>query len=239
MVFRCVSMKPKICDGIRIREESWGAILFDRWLGVIYELNEDGYRMLSLCDGEKTVEDIIEALAQEYESTFEQIKPSVKKLLHFLQKHKLVAYKLVAPEKLVKTDFEEIPHKVVRYGGETLEMGSGFEYHREHPLTAPLHVSFEITLKRNLHCQHCYVNAGDSYGTELSTRRIMEFVDELAEMRVFSITICGGEPMTRKDIFPIIERCIQNDIATLLSTNGTLIAREKERKLEKLHIWGR
>lgn len=231
-------MKPAVRDGMKIREESWGAILCDEWLSVIYELNEDGYRMLLLCDGENTVEDIIKILSKEYTSSPEEVRPQVEKYLHFLQERKIIVYETVTADELIKTHFKGTSHKAVRYGGETLEIVSGFERYRERSLSAPLSVSFEVTSKCNLRCQHCYANAGDSGEGELTTEQILKFIDELAEMKIFSIAISGGEPMMRSDIFQIVERCIHNRIPTLLSTNGTLITREKAEKLKEIGLGG-
>jgi len=229
-------VRPRIREGIKRREESWGEILADRWLGAMYELNEDGTRILSLCDDEKTVEDITKTLAQDHEMPADQMRPSVEEFLQFLKEHELIAYGPVNREELVKNRFEEAARRAVVYGGEGLETISGFEHYRERPLNAPLNVSFEVTSKCNLRCQHCYANAGDACEGEMPTERVLRFIDELAEMKIFSIAISGGEPMTRKDIFKIISRCIKNDIGTMLSTNGTLITRQKARKLKDLGL---
>jgi len=77
-------MRPKLRERITIREEKWGAIVCDRALGVLYELNEDGYRVLTLCNGRRTIEDIVDILSNEYETSPCLIEPIAKKYLDAL-----------------------------------------------------------------------------------------------------------------------------------------------------------
>lgn len=227
-------MKPKLRERIVVRKESWGAIACDRLLGVLYKLNQDGYRMVALCNGERSVGDIVQLLAKEYETKPSEIKPIVEKYLETLLQQHILVDRPIDLSELIKEHFGEITHKNVRYGSETLETISGYERFREHPLSAPLSVSFEVTYRCNLRCKHCYANAGNPLEGELTTKQILKFIEELAEMKVFSISLTGGEPMTHKDIFRIIQHCVDHDMGVLLSTNGTLMTRENALKLKKM-----
>lgn len=227
-------MKPKLRERLVVRKESWGAIVCDKLLGVLYKLNHDAHRMLAICNGERRVEDIVQVLAREYETKPSEIKPIVEKYLETLLRQHIIVDRHIDLNELAERHFEEITHKTVRYGSETIETISGFERFREHPLSAPLSVSFEVTFRCNLRCKHCYANAGDPLDGELSTKQIMRFIERLAEMQVFSISLTGGEPMTRKDILQIIRHCVDHDLGVLLSTNGTLVNREAARKLKKI-----
>ncbi len=48
---------------------------------MIHQLNEVGSRVWMLCDGEKTVEDIIDIIAREYEVDQKEITPDVKNFI--------------------------------------------------------------------------------------------------------------------------------------------------------------
>lgn len=221
-------------EGITVREEEWGAILCDRVLGVLYELNEDGYRLLKLCDGKRTFDDIIEVLSKEYETSLDDVKPAAEEFLETLLNQHIVTDRPVDLKELASARSSKRKHKTVIYGSETLETISGFERFRERTLSAPLNISFEVTYKCNLRCKHCYASAGNALEEELTTKQILKFIDELADMKVFSISLTGGEPLARKDIFQIIRHCVDNNLGVLLSTNGTLITREKAMQLRKM-----
>lgn len=231
---KCDDVKPRLREKIIVREEKWGAILCDKVIGAIYELNEDSYRLLKLCDGTKTLRDIVEILSKEYETSPDEMKTIVEEHLETLFKQHIIVERPVNLKKLAEARVRKQDRKRVSYGGEMPEVISGFERFRERTLSAPLSVSFEVTYSCNLCCKHCYANAGAPLDGELTTEQIFRFIDELAEMKVFSISLTGGEPLTRKDIFHIIQRCVDNDIGVLLSTNGTLITREKAERLKKM-----
>jgi radical SAM protein with 4Fe4S-binding SPASM domain len=55
-------------------------------------------------------------------------------------------------------------------------------------------------------------------------------------MGVFVFGLVGGEPLLRKDIFEILEYARKKDLATSMSTNGTLIDKEIAKKLKEVNI---
>lgn len=61
-------------------------------------------------------------------------------------------------------------------------------------LRAPVNVTWEITLKCNLHCAHCLSDAGAALERELTTRECRQLVDQLTDLKVFQVNIGGGEP---------------------------------------------
>ncbi len=75
------------------------------------------------------------------------------------------------------------------------------------------------TMRCNLRCTGCY--AGSYSRDELSFETINRVLDEAKEMGTYFITVSGGEPFFRKDIFEVFKR--HNDAAFLVFTHGGLI----------------
>jgi len=82
------------------------------------------------------------------------------------------------------------------------------------------------TLACNLNCQFC--DTTDRHRppvNELSRERLLEIVDEAAQMGVKRLFLLGGgEPLLRKDATPaIMERAKSHGMEGILTTNGTLL----------------
>jgi mycofactocin biosynthetic radical S-adenosylmethionine protein MftC len=101
-------------------------------------------------------------------------------------------------------------------------------------LCAPVNLTWEITLKCNLHCRHCLSGAGLSHPRELTTAECRTVLDELAAIKVFQINVGGGEPFARSDFFEILEYAHHKGIVACISTNGTLLTRDICRRLAAL-----
>jgi mycofactocin radical SAM maturase len=91
------------------------------------------------------------------------------------------------------------------------------------PLSAPVTVTWEVTLGCNLHCDHCLSGSGPGHQrpNELTTAEALDFVDQLDEMDVFQVNIGGGEPFVRPDVMELLGALTDRGISTCVSTNGT------------------
>ena len=90
-------------------------------------------------------------------------------------------------------------------------------------LDAPICLTWELTYACNLQCIHCLSSSGQRDPRELSTAEAKRVLDELRDLQVFYINIGGGEPMIRRDFFPIVEHAIGRGIGVKFSTNGAFI----------------
>jgi len=79
---------------------------------------------------------------------------------------------------------------------------------------------WNFTNRCNLSCLHCYSRADLDSQDMLTTENIMETLPKLKENGVKFLIFSGGEPLTRKDIYAIADRCKELGIVTYLSTNG-------------------
>jgi radical SAM protein with 4Fe4S-binding SPASM domain len=105
----------------------------------------------------------------------------------------------------------------------------------------PYVVSWNLTYRCNLACEHCYLDAGGTplVGTEnfadrseLSTEECFKVIDEIAAFAPECLTILtGGEPLLRRDILEIIQRAAERELWVVVGTNGVLITENVARRL--------
>ena len=97
----------------------------------------------------------------------------------------------------------------------------------------PYVVSWNLTYRCNLACEHCYLDAGGTplVGTEnfadrseLGTEECFRVIDEIAGFAPECITILtGGEPLLRRDILEIVRRASERGLWVVVGTNGVRI----------------
>ncbi|KKS70814.1 MAG: hypothetical protein UV41_C0012G0004 [Candidatus Daviesbacteria bacterium GW2011_GWA2_42_7] len=87
----------------------------------------------------------------------------------------------------------------------------------------PLTVVLNVTSRCTLQCGYCYGQYFKSKQKDFSTKELLGLVDSLGKLGTRSITLGGGEPLTRGDIGKIIKRIKLNGIECGFNTNGTLI----------------
>ncbi len=94
-------------------------------------------------------------------------------------------------------------------------------------------VVWNVTYRCNLLCQHCYSASRDGeYRGELTFQEGLDLIKDLADYGVPAIVVSGGEPLLREDIFPLIETAAKKGVSVALSSNGTMITREKALRLK-------
>jgi putative heme d1 biosynthesis radical SAM protein NirJ1 len=98
-------------------------------------------------------------------------------------------------------------------------------------------VVWNTTRTCNLKCIHCYSNSeSKKYEGELDTREALRFIDHLAEFKVPVILFSGGEPLLREDLIELVTYAKGKGIRATISTNGTLLSREKAATLKDLGV---
>jgi MoaA/NifB/PqqE/SkfB family radical SAM enzyme len=94
----------------------------------------------------------------------------------------------------------------------------------------PLYVKIKLTWRCNLRCQMCNYWRQERQNS-LSPELLRATIDELAEMGCGKIHLSGGEPLLREDLFELIEYMVAKGMRVNLTTNGTLLTREKAEEL--------
>jgi radical SAM protein with 4Fe4S-binding SPASM domain len=102
------------------------------------------------------------------------------------------------------------------------------------PFARPYVVSWNLTYRCNLACEHCYLDAGGTplVGTEnfsdrseLGTEECYRVIDEIAAFAPECLTILtGGEPLLRRDILSIVRRAAERGLWVVVGTNGVRIS---------------
>lgn len=87
----------------------------------------------------------------------------------------------------------------------------------------PFTTLIELTYRCNLRCSHCYVYKNTLTNQELTTLEVKRLLDELAQEKVFSLTLTGGEIFLRDDLFEILDYIRKKGFMLRLFTNGILI----------------
>jgi MoaA/NifB/PqqE/SkfB family radical SAM enzyme len=94
----------------------------------------------------------------------------------------------------------------------------------------PLYVKIKLTWRCNLRCQMCNYWRQERHNA-LSPELLRTTVDELAKLGCGKIHLSGGEPLLREDLFELIEYMVDKGMRVNLTTNGTLLSREKAQRL--------
>ena len=105
----------------------------------------------------------------------------------------------------------------------------------------PYVVSWNLTYRCNLACEHCYLDAGGTplVGTEnfadrseLGTDECFRVIDEIAAFAPECVTILtGGEPLLRRDILEIVRRASERGLWVVVGTNGVSITENLAKRL--------
>ena len=97
-------------------------------------------------------------------------------------------------------------------------------------------ISWNLTKRCNLNCDHCYLDANFRGGfrtDELSTDECRRVIDQIAEVNPNAFLILtGGEPLLRPDIYDLIRHAAEKKFMVVLGTNGTLINKINAEKIK-------
>lgn len=166
-----------------------------------------GNEIVAMCDGEKTLKEIIAALCEKYEGSYEESAENVLAFANEIREKYFLREEPFPP--LGKVDKENV---------------------KIHELW------INVTNKCNLRCIHCHLSAGVPLEDELTTEEICGIFSQAEEMGVEKITISGGEPLVRDDISSLLEYAHEHIGNITFITNGTLITEEVAEKLSEWNV---
>lgn len=99
-------------------------------------------------------------------------------------------------------------------------------------MRTPRHVDIDITNRCNLRCHYCYhFSSEGDVQKDLPTEEWLKFFDELGASAVMDVTLAGGEPFMRTDLFELIDGIVRNRMRFSLLSNGTLIDNERAKRI--------
>jgi len=98
------------------------------------------------------------------------------------------------------------------------------------PLVKPNTITITLTSRCNLQCVMCdhWKNKSEE---GLSLEKIKDIIDQISNWSIKEIDLSGGEPFVRKGIFDVIQYATKKNIAINITTNATLLDKEKIEKL--------
>ncbi|HEY4186302.1 MAG TPA: radical SAM protein [Polyangia bacterium] len=109
-----------------------------------------------------------------------------------------------------------------------------------HDNLVPLNVSLETTLECNIRCVHCYnfdrdeprarrksataCGSGAAHeATQLSTDELLAVMGDVRAAGCLFLSLTGGEVLTHPDLFALLDRARDLNLAVQLLTNGTML----------------
>lgn len=125
-------------------------------------------------------------------------------------------------EKLESMDNNQIAAylaKFFRFNPPEIKWEFIFPKNHETPLSAPIGMYLEISPLCNLNCGHCYKPKSE-LKVPLSLLQFKKLIDNLHEMGIFEIRICGNEPTTSPFLFEIAEYIKAKDMYLGINTNA-------------------
>lgn len=88
------------------------------------------------------------------------------------------------------------------------------------------------------HCRYCYADTYTKVQHPLSTQRILELIEEAADMGVQRIAMIGGEVFLHQDWATILDALVSRGIAPEYISTKLPLTREVIRQLEDIHYQG-
>ena len=123
---------------------------------------------------------------------------------------------------------------VLRYGRESGRLPSHLlQFSRD---KKPV-IVWNMTRRCNLKCVHCYAHAVKVDGVDdIDTGKALAMIDDLAAFGCPVMLFSGGEPLVRSDLTELASHATAKGMRAVISTNGTLITREKARELKAVGL---
>lgn len=83
-------------------------------------------------------------------------------------------------------------------------------------------VTFGVTDRCNLRCKHCLASSTLDQANDLPLEKIAQLSVELHELGCKSVSLFGGEPLLREDLWDIVHLFKKNGVEVRINTNATL-----------------
>lgn len=160
-------------------------------------INKTAVEIISLFNGSKTYNEIIQYLSQKYSESFDSIEDKVRPFINKLK----TQYNYTIKEQLYPNSKEIIKSKYYNY--------------------YPTVVTLELTNTCNIRCRHCYGNYGVENKQIMSLDDINTIIPPLGEIGVSILELTGGDPTMNPNTAEAIEKAFDVGISTvMLLTNG-------------------
>ena len=170
-------------------------------------VNMDGARLLELCDGQLTTEELLEKHNRLYPDNI-LVPEAAAAFFDSAEKEAMI---IRGPEK-IKSD---------------ARVAGSFDHYY------PNHMTFELTDQCNYRCAHCYRESSPDLHKRLDTAKVKEYISALHENGGSVIELTGGEPMLHKDFFELVDYACERMNLVAILTNGYYLQEEAIARLLK------
>jgi len=102
--------------------------------------------------------------------------------------------------------------------------------------SAPMSVFLSVTNECNLRCIYCSADAKTPFDDELSLEEFYQLIEEFKTLGIFQVTVTGGEPFMRRDVFLILKKLVEAKIKVSVISNGTMITDRTAEQLVDLNV---
>lgn len=101
-------------------------------------------------------------------------------------------------------------------------------------------ISWNITRRCNLYCEHCYRDSGPyaPVAGQLSTEEGRCLIDQIKEAGFRLLIFSGGEPLTRDDVCELVAYAASTGLRPVMGSNGTLLTAAKASALKAAGLGG-
>jgi pyrroloquinoline quinone biosynthesis protein E len=198
---------PQLGEGVRMHVDPLDGrpvMLFPE--GVL-RLNATGAAVLALCDGERSVAEIVAILAAEHAAPFEVVAADVCEYL----------------ARLCERQILRLPGRVVETAPQA---GPGRSE------TRPLGLLAEVTHRCPLHCPYCSNPPRHPSGEELATSDWQRVFREAADLGVLHVLLSGGEPLLRADLVDLTAAAREAGLYVNLLTSGLGLTLDRAEELK-------
>ncbi|MGD0527413.1 MAG: radical SAM protein [Polyangiaceae bacterium] len=134
----------------------------------------------------------------------------------------------------VKLESEAAVVALDRSGVRALGLDGGSAWVDGAGVAAPIEVHMAVTARCGAGCEGCYLDARPD-GIEPPRDALLEELDALRDVGVFTVAFGGGEPTTRDDLDVLAEAARARGITPVLTTSGIGLT---EARLERLRSFG-
>jgi PqqA peptide cyclase len=187
------SSRPRLAEGVRLHRRRRGGRAALLWPEGGTWLDETGAAILDLCDGRRSVDEIVAVLRREYDAPAEVLRADV----------------LDGLQRLSATDHSPLdPVPAAPGDAPTLDPD-------------PLGLLAELTHRCPLGCPYCSnPTQYEPVEGELATEEWRRVFEEAADLGVLHALFSGGEPMLRADLVELIAAADGSGLYTNLITSG-------------------
>ncbi len=189
------TLKVYLSDGIIVREEFFGALIFNQFNSKVLEINKTGALIINqIINGLNVYENLTTLYPNQNQN---QIKEDVDHFMEFLWRNKIISNN-IGTGKYIKMKWET----------------------NAKCLSAPRSIFWECTYNCNIAtCIHCYSHSDAIKTAEIDGKSLIK---QIADLGVFVIDIGGGEPLLREDLAELINMANSFGLRCNIATNLSL-----------------